>query len=114
MVGAAPLNCRYSFSVGVNGKPRSPWKSFFNRRSFELVFLRRMPGAINLLVSRRARRPRNQSSQLMGRSMGIEGTFDLEFIGDFVDERFTLLTIAIFRTSRNPAYLRPVYLDLSP
>ncbi len=105
---------RYSFSVGVNGKPRSPWKSFFNRRSFELVFRRRMPGATNWLVSRRARRPRNQSSQLIGRSMGIEGTFDFELMGYFVDERLTLLTIAIFRASCSPAHLRPINFHLPP
>ena len=47
-VGAAQ-----SFSVGVNGRPRSPLNSFFNRRSLELVLRRMISGATRLPISRR-------------------------------------------------------------
>jgi hypothetical protein len=42
-----------SFSVGVNGKPRSPLKSFFSRRSLELLLRRMMAGATRSPNSRR-------------------------------------------------------------
>jgi len=109
-----PATVRYSLSVGMNGSPRLPLKSLFNRRSFELFSRRRTPGATSFLVSRRARRPRNQSSQLIARSMGIEGTLDFEFMGNFAHQRFTRLNIAIFGALRNPPDLVPVHLDLPP
>jgi hypothetical protein len=46
-----------------------------------------MPGATSLLVSRRARRPLSQPAQLMDPLIGMQGIFDFEFIGDFVQER---------------------------
>ena len=70
-----------SFSVGVNGNPRSRLNNLRNFRSFELESRLRIPGATSLLVSRRARRPRNQSSQLIGLSSGMHGISDFEFIG---------------------------------
>ena len=79
-----------SFSVGVKGRPRSPLKSFFSRRSLELLLRRIIPGATSLLLSRRARRPFNQSSQLIEPSIGMQGTFDFEFIGDFFHQFHTL------------------------
>jgi len=42
-----------SFSVGVKGRPRSPLKSFFNRRSLELRWRRMISGATRLPNSRR-------------------------------------------------------------
>ena len=68
--------------MGVKGKPRSPLKSFFNRRSLELVLRRMTPGATSWLLSRRARRPLGQSAQLIEPLIGMQGTFDFEFIGD--------------------------------
>jgi len=56
------LSLAQSFSVGVKGRPRWPWNIFFNRRSLELLRRRMTPGATSWLVSRRARRPLNQSS----------------------------------------------------
>src|SRR6266404_5163952 len=72
------------------------------------------PGVTSLLVSRRALRPRNQSSQLIGRSMGIEGTSDFEFISYFIHERFTLRHVTVFRALCNTLDLGPVHLDLAP
>ncbi len=63
-----------SLSVGVKGRPRSPLNSLRSRRSLELLSRRRLPGATSLLDSRRAFRPRNQSSQLIGLSIGMQGT----------------------------------------
>src|SRR6185369_8673535 len=70
------------------------------------------PGETSLFVSRRARRPRNQSSQLIGRSIGIEGTSDFKFISYFIHERFTLRHITVFRALRNAMDLGPVHLEL--
>jgi hypothetical protein len=56
------LRSPQSFSVGVNGKPRSPLNSFFSRRSLELLWRRMTPGATRLPISRRNRRPFSQSS----------------------------------------------------
>jgi hypothetical protein len=79
-----------SFSVGVNGRPRSPLKSFFSRRSLELRLRRMIPGATSWLLSRRARRPLSQSSQLIEPSIGMQGTFDFEFIGNLFHQFLTL------------------------
>jgi len=53
--GAGGWNFHFlqSFSVGVNGRPRSPLNSFFNRRSLELVLRRMISGATRLPISRR-------------------------------------------------------------
>jgi hypothetical protein len=102
-----------SFSVGVKGRPRSPLKSLFNRRLLEL-FLRRMtPGATSWLLSRRARLPFNQSSQLIEPSIGMQGTFDFEFIGDFFYEFLTLQKITVFRLIRKPPDFVPIYFNLT-
>jgi hypothetical protein len=74
--------------VGVKGSPRSPLKSFFNRRSLELLLRRMTPGATSLLLSRRARRPLSQSAQLMEPLIGMQGIFEFEFIGDFAHKGF--------------------------
>jgi hypothetical protein len=58
--------------------------------SLELAARRTTPGATSLLVSRRARRPRNQSAQEIGLPIGIEGTFDFELIGHFTHQRGAL------------------------
>jgi hypothetical protein len=55
------------------------------------------PGATSLLLSRRARRPLSQSSQLMAPSIGMQGTFNFEFIGDFFHQFHALCNITIFR-----------------
>jgi hypothetical protein len=53
--------------------------------------LRRLiPGATSWLLSRRARRPFSQSSQLIEPSIGMQGTFGFEFIGDFFHQLLTL------------------------
>jgi len=83
--------------VGVKGRPRSPLNSFFNRRSLELVLRRMTPGATNWLLSRRARRPFNQSAQLIEPSIGMHGTFDFEFIGNFFHQLNALWKVTIFR-----------------
>lgn len=63
MVLGGPGGNRFqSLSVGVNGRPRSPLKSARSRLSLELDLRRMTPGATSLLVSRRALRPRSQSS----------------------------------------------------
>ena len=82
-VGLA-LHFPQSFSVGVNGRPRSPLNSFFSRRSLELLLRRMISGATRLPISRRNRRPLSQSSQLIEPSIGMQGTFNFEFIGDFI------------------------------
>ena len=79
-----------SFSVGVKGRPRSPLNSFFSRRSLELLLRRMTPGATSWLLSRRARRPLSQSSQVIEPSIGMQGAFDFEFIGDFFHQLLTL------------------------
>jgi hypothetical protein len=95
----------HSFSVGVKGRPRSPLNSFFNRRSLELVLRRLIPGATSWLLSRRARRPFSQSSQLIEPSSGMQGTFDFEFIGDFFHQLNALWKITVFRQIRKPPAL---------
>jgi hypothetical protein len=50
-----------SFSVGVKGRPRSPLKSFFKRRSLELLLRRMTPGTTSWHNWRRKRRPLSQS-----------------------------------------------------
>ena len=87
----------YSFSVGVNGRPRSPLNCFFNRRSLELLLRRMISGATRLPNSRRARRPLSQSAQLMEPSIGMQGIFDFEFIGDFIHQLNALREVTIFR-----------------
>jgi len=91
-----------SFSVGVKGRPRLPLNSIFNRRSLELLVRRMISGATRLPISRRNRRPFNQSFQLMEPSIGMQGTFDFEFIGDFFHERFAFIDVTIFRQVRKP------------
>jgi len=88
--GENDVHFRQSFSVGVKGRPRSPLNSFFNRRSLELRLRRRTPGATSWLLSRRARRPLSQSSQLIEPSIGMQGAFDFEFIGNFFHQLLTL------------------------
>ena len=95
-----PLRSVYNFSVRVKGKPRSPLKSFFNRRSLELLSRRIIPGATSWLLSRRARRPLSQSSPLIEPSIGMQGTFDFEFIGDFFHELHAVWKITVFRQIR--------------
>ena len=92
-----PIHLSQSFSVGVKGRPRSPLNSFFSRRSLELLLRRMISGATRLPISRRYRRPFNQSSQLIEPSIGMQGTFDFEFIGDFFHQLLTLWKITIFR-----------------
>jgi hypothetical protein len=91
-----------SFSVGVKGRPRSPLNNFFNRRSLELRLRRLIPGATRWLLSRRARRPLSQSAQLIEPSIGMQGTFDFEFTGDFFHELHALWKVTIFRQIRKP------------
>src|ERR1022692_2953197 len=100
-----------SFSVGVKGRPRSPLNSFFNRRSLELLSRRMIPGATSWLLSRRARRPLSQSSQLIEPSIGMQGTFDFEFIGYFFHELHALRKITVFRQIRKPPDFVPVHFD---
>lgn len=110
--GNPPLKRRataHSFSVGVKGRPRSPLNNFFNRRSLELVLRRMISGATRLPISRRYRRPFNQSSQLMEPSIGMQGTFDFEFIGDFFHQFFTLWKVTIFRQIRKPPDFVPIH-----
>lgn len=95
-----------SFSVGVKGRPRSPLKSFFSRRSLELLLRRLMPGATNWLLSRRARRPFSQSSQLIEPSIGMQGIFDFKFIGNFFHQLLTLWKITIFRQIRHNDFFK--------
>ena len=108
-----PFGC-YNFSVGVKDKPRSPLKSFFSRRSLELLVRRLTPGATSWLLSRRARRPFNQSSQLIEPSIGMQGTFDFEFIGDFVHQLDALGKITVFGPVRKPPDFVPVHFDFVP
>ena len=96
-----------SSSVGVKGRPRSPLNSFFNRRSLELRLRRLMPGATSWLLSRRARRPLSQSSQLIEPSIGIEGIFDFKFIGHFAHQFHALWKVTIFRQTHKPAHFSP-------
>jgi len=79
--------------VGVNGSPRSPLNSFINRRSLELLLRRTIPGATSLLFSRRARRPLSQSTQLIEPSIGMQGTFNFEFMGCLRHQGFALVKI---------------------
>ena len=102
-----------SFSVGVKGRPRSPLNSFFSRRSLELLLRRLMPGATNWLLSRRARRPFSQSSQLIEPSIGMQGTFDFEFISNFSHKLHTLREITIFWTIRNPFDFVPIHCNFT-
>jgi hypothetical protein len=97
--------------VGVKGKPRSPLNSFFNRRSLELLSRRMTPGATSWLLSRRARRPLSQPSQLIEPSIGMQGTFDFEFIGCFFHELHALWKITVFRQIRQPPDFVPVHFD---
>ena len=110
MLSARAVNQR--FAVGVKGKPRAPLKSFFNRRSLELLLRRMMPGATSWLLSRRARRPLSQSSQLIDPSIGMQGTFEFEFIGDFFHQFHARWKIKVFRQIRKPtANFRGLKLD---
>ncbi len=70
-----------SFSVATNGNPRSPLNSFLNLRSLDDSARRLSHGATRSESSRRARRPLSQSSQEMGRSIGIGGISESEFTG---------------------------------
>jgi len=56
----------------MKGRPRSPLNSFFNRRWLELLLRRMTPAATCWLLSRRARSPFNQFSQLTTASERIE------------------------------------------
>jgi len=76
----------HNSSVFLNGRPRSPLKSLRRRRSLELDGRRMISGATLLPVSRRARLPLSQSSQLIGSFIGIVGTPDLESLGLFMHQ----------------------------
>ena len=102
-----------SSSVFLNGNPRSPLNSFFSRRSLELLLRRMMPGATSWLLSRRARRPLSQSAQLMEPSIGMQGTFDFEFIGDFFYQLHALGKITVFRQVGKLSDLVPL-IPISP
>ena len=107
------LNQAQSFPVGVKGSPRSPLNSFFNRRSLELRVRLLTPGATNWLLSRRARRPLSQSAQLIDPSIGMQGTFDFEFIGNFVHEFDALWKITIFWQICKPPHFGPVHFNFT-
>ncbi len=85
----------YSSSVFLNGRPRSPLNSLRNRLSLELDGRRMISGATRLPVSRRARRPLSQSSQLIGSFMGMVGTPDFEKFGLFMDQFFHVIPVLI-------------------
>ena len=98
-----------SFSVGVNGNPRSPLKSLRSRLSLELNSRRMISGATRLPDSRRARRPLSQSSHDSGSSIFQVGTFDSKFIADFFYHRFTFRPNAKSRKPGDPLYFLPIH-----
>src|SRR5215216_3706063 len=70
-------------------------------------------GATFRPVSRRARRPLSQSSQLMTSFIGITGTPDLESFGLFIDQFFHLRPVFVSSRFGQPAHFLPVCLNLA-
>ena len=69
-------------------------------------------GATRFPVSRRARRPLSQSSQLMGRPFGVVGTGFSEFMRNFSDEFFQLRKDGILGSLGKSAQFLPIHLDV--
>jgi hypothetical protein len=59
--------------------------------------------------SRRARRPASQSSKLITPCLGMQGTFDSDFITHLRDQVFADSQVIVFRQRRNPAHFWPVH-----
>lgn len=76
----------------------------------ELEGTRIISGATRLLVRRRASRPASQSSQLMGRPLGIIGTFCSEFSCDIRGEFPHRRKNTIFRPPGKLLHFVPVHL----
>lgn len=112
-IGGTDRLLNQSSEAGVKGSPRPPLNNFFNRRSLELFSLRIISGVTSFELSRRALRPRSQSSQLIDSFSGMQGTFDFEFIGNFFHKRLALRQNTIFRPLCKTLDLVPVEFDFT-
>ena len=101
----------YSSSVLRNGRPRWPLNWRRSRRSLELVGRWLPCGARRSEIARRAWRPFSQSSHEMGRSIGIVGISDFEFIGNLADQFGQFRQHFIPRRSGEFLHFRPVNCD---
>src|SRR5436190_2662195 len=104
-------NRPYKSSVFRNGSPLSPLNTLRNRRSLELESRRMILGATRSPVSRRARRPLSQSSQLITSFIGIVGTPDIESFGFFMNQLSRVLPVIVFFGIRQPSHLDPIHLQ---
>jgi hypothetical protein len=103
----------HNSSVRLKGRPRSPLKSFRRRRSLELLVRRMISGATLFPVWRRARRPFSQSSQLMGRPLGIAGIWFSEFIRHGSNQCLERGQNTVYGAGGKPLDFRPIQFEMT-
>jgi hypothetical protein len=103
------VHSNYSISVAVKGSPRSPLYNARRRLSLELSLRRMTAGATFSPVSRRARRPASQSSQLITSFMGIDGTPLSESCGGFINKFSNFGEVIVFSTARQALDFSPIH-----